>query len=113
RILTALDTRRRLGMIIEREAALRLHARHGPSGSMTTAHEAFRIALAAHDVGTRSHAAGDDSHVAFTRTHCTLTRDEHVLAIVVLPCHIVVMAAHNFHTGFECRDFSSALHGRD
>ena len=83
-------------MVIQREAALRLRTRHGPSGSMTAAHEALRIALAAHDVRTRAHAAGDDSHVAFTRTNSTLTRDEHVLAVVVLPGHVVVMAAHNF-----------------
>ncbi len=52
---------------------------------MATAHEAFRIALAAHDVRTRAHAAWNDSHVAFARTHCALTRDEHVFAVVVLP----------------------------
>src|SRR4029077_18116330 len=50
RILTALDPRRRLGVVIQGEAALRLGSRHGTSGSMTTAHEALRIALAAHDV---------------------------------------------------------------
>src|SRR5271166_5047352 len=80
---------------------------------MATAHEAFRIALAAHDVGTRAHAAGDDSHIAFTRTHRALTRDEHVLAVVVLPGHIVVMAAYDFHIGLERRDFSRAPHRRD
>src|SRR2546427_2183420 len=102
---TALDAGSCLGVIVEREAALRFRTRHGASSSMTTAHEAFRIALAAHDVRTRTHAAGDDSHVAFTRTHGALTRDEHVLPVVVLPGHIVVMAAHDFHIGFQRRDF--------
>jgi FtsP/CotA-like multicopper oxidase with cupredoxin domain len=42
-----------------------------------------------------------------------LARDEHVLAIVVLPSHVVVMAAHKFHIGFERWNFSRALHRRD
>ena len=74
---------------------------HPDREERATAHEAFRIALAAHDVRTRAHAARDDPHIAHTRTHCTLTRDEHVLAVVVLPGHVVVMAAHNFHIGFK------------
>src|SRR5438094_10019278 len=90
RILTTLDARCCLGMVIQREAALRFRTRHGAPGSMAATHEAFWIALAAHDVRTRAHAAGDDSHVAFTRTNSTLTRDEHVLAVVVLPGHVVV-----------------------
>src|SRR5712691_4358887 len=69
RILTALDARRCLRVVVQGETALRFCTRHGPSRSMTTAHEAFRIALAAHNVRTRSHAARDDSHVALTRTH--------------------------------------------
>src|SRR5208282_6619749 len=73
RILTALDSRRCLGVVVQGETALRLCTRHGTPGSMATAHEAFRIALAAHDVRTCAHAAGDNSHVPFTRTHCTLT----------------------------------------
>ena len=57
----------------------------------------------------RPHAAGNNSHVALTRTYRSLTSDQHVLAVVVLPGHIVVMAAHDFHIGFERRDFSRAL----
>src|SRR4051812_18555951 len=49
RILTALDAGCGLGMVIQRETALRLRTRHRSSGSMTAAHEALRIALAAHD----------------------------------------------------------------
>src|SRR5260221_5196366 len=113
RVLTALNARCRLGMVIQREAALRFCTRHGASGSMATAHEAFRISLAAHDVRARSHAAGNNSHVALTRTHRALTRDEHVLSVLVLPSHVVVVATHDFHIGFERRDFSRALHRRD
>src|SRR5437870_3968024 len=95
-ILTALDARSRPGMIVQRKAALRFCTRHGLSGSMAAAHEAFRIALSTDDVRARSHAARDNSHVAFACPDCFLTRDEHVLAVVVLPGHVVVMAAHNF-----------------
>src|SRR5579864_9379774 len=63
RVLTALDAGCCLRVVIQCEAALRLRTRHGTSGSMTAAHETFRIALAAHDVRTRAHAAGNDSHV--------------------------------------------------
>src|ERR1700739_3993305 len=42
RVLTALDAGSRLGVIVQSEAALRFRTRHGASGSMTTAHEAFR-----------------------------------------------------------------------
>jgi hypothetical protein len=95
RILTALNAGSRLGVIVQREAAPRFCTRHGASGSMATAHEAFRIALAAHDVRTRTHAARDNAHVSLTSTHCALAGDEHVLAVVVLPGHVVVMAAHD------------------
>src|SRR5207248_8065981 len=61
RVLTTFDAGSRLSVVVQREPALRFGTRHGASGSMTAAHEAFRIALAAHDVGTRSHAAGDES----------------------------------------------------
>src|SRR5271170_1581723 len=94
-ILAALYAGCCLGMVVQGEAALRFVTRHGASGSMATAHEAFRITLAAHDVRTRAHAARDDTHVSLTRSHRALTRDQHVLAVVVLPGHIVVMAAHN------------------
>src|SRR6266478_7003010 len=83
RILTAFHARSCLGVVVESESALGFRTRHGASSSMATAHETFRIALAAYDVRTRSHAAGNNSHVALTRTHCTFTRDEHVLAVVV------------------------------
>src|SRR5437588_13125110 len=49
RILTALDGGCCLRVIIQREAALRFRTRHGASRSMTAAHEAFRVTLAAHD----------------------------------------------------------------
>ncbi len=66
-ILTTLDNGCCLRVVVQREAALRLRTRqHGTSGSMTTAREAFRVALAAHDVRTRTHAAGNDSHIALT-----------------------------------------------
>src|SRR5262249_59645971 len=61
RVLTALDASSCLGVVVEREAALRFRARHCPPGSMTAAHEAFGIAFPAHDVRTRAHAAGNDS----------------------------------------------------
>src|SRR5437764_15338131 len=64
RVLTAFDAGRCFRMIVQCEAALRLGTRHGASGSVATAHEAFRIALATHDVRARSHAAGNDAHVA-------------------------------------------------
>src|SRR5581483_387517 len=79
RILTALDAGSCLGMVVQGEAALRFRTRHGTSCSMATAHEAFRIALAADDVRARAHAAGDDSHVALTRTYRSLTSDQYVL----------------------------------
>src|SRR5579864_5685487 len=113
RVLTALDAGCCLRVVIQCEAALRLRTRHGTSGSMTAAHETFRIALAAHDVRTRAHAAGNDSHVPLTRTNCALPCDEHVLAVVVLPGHVVVMAAYDFHIGFERRDFSRSLYRPD
>ena len=47
RVLTALDAGSCLGVIIQGEAALGFRTRHGTTGSMTTAHEALRIALAA------------------------------------------------------------------
>ena len=50
RVFAAFDASRCLGVVVQGEAALRFRTRHGSSGSMTTAHEAFRIALAAHDV---------------------------------------------------------------
>src|SRR5581483_12475648 len=106
RILTALDAGRCLHVILDGEAALCFATRHGASGPVATTHEALRIALAAHYVRTRAHAAGNDPHVPFPRTHCSFARDEHVLAIVVLPGHVVVMAAYNFHIGLERRDFS-------
>ncbi len=96
RVLTALDARRCFGVIVQRKAALRFCTRHGLSGSMAAAHEAFRIALSTDDVRARSHAARDNSHVAFACPDCFLPRDEHVLAVVVLPGHVVVMAAHDF-----------------
>src|SRR5262249_38248678 len=110
RVLTALDAGGCLVVIVQREAALRLPTRHGPARPLATTHEAFRIALAAHDVRTRAHAAGNDSHVALTRTHCSLACDEYVLAIVVLPGHVVVMAADNFHIGPERRDLTRVAH---
>src|SRR5437016_2647000 len=84
RVLTAFDAGRCFRMIVQCEAALRLGTRHGASGSVATAHEAFRIALATHDVRARSHAAGNDAHVALTRTYRTLPRDQHVSARAVL-----------------------------
>src|SRR5579883_2141974 len=109
RVLTAFDACGRLHVIFHREATLRLATRHGPSRSMTAAHEPFRVALATHDVRACPHTAGDDSHVSLTRTHCALPRDEHVLAVVVLPSHVVVMAAHHFYIGLEHRDLSRTL----
>src|SRR5208337_1905623 len=113
RVLTALNACSRLGVVVQGEPALGFGTRHGASGSMTTAHEALRIALAAHDVRARPHAAGNNSHVALTRTYRSLTSDQHVLAVMVLPGHVVVMAADDFHIGFERRDFSRALDCRD
>src|SRR5262249_57446411 len=82
-------------------------------GSMGTAYEAFGITLAAHDVRTRPHAAGDDAHVSLTSAHCALAGDEHVLAVVVLPGHVVVMATHDRDIRFEPRSFSRRLHRRN
>src|SRR6266481_4065539 len=110
RVLAALHARSCLGVVVERESTLGLRTGHGASGSMTTAHEALWIALATHDVRTRSHAARNDPHVPLTSAYSALAGDEHVLAIMVLPGHVVVMAAHDFHIGFERRDFSRALH---
>src|SRR5437588_11647577 len=89
RILTALYADCCLRVVVQREAALRLSTRHGSSCPMAAAHEALRIALAAHDVRARSHAPRNDSHVPLTRTNCALARDEHILAILVLPSHVV------------------------
>src|SRR5258708_18092527 len=113
RILTTLNACSRLGVVVQGEPALGFSTRHGASGSMTTAHEALRIALAAHDVRARPHAAGNNSHVALTRTYRSLTSDQHVLAVVVLPGHVVVVTTHHFHIGFERRDFFRALERRD
>src|ERR1700690_4241153 len=92
RILPALDASRSLDVVIDSEAPLGLSPRHGPSCSMTATHEALRIPLAAHDVRPRPHAAWNDPHVAFPRPYSSFARDQHVLAIVMLPSHIVVMA---------------------
>src|SRR5260370_13234819 len=97
RVLTALHSRSCLRMVVEREATLGLRERHGASSSLATAHETFRIALATHDVRTRSHAARNDPHVSLTSAYSALAGDEHVLAIMVLPGHIVVLAAPDFH----------------
>src|SRR6266571_3806493 len=43
----------------------------------------------------------------------SLARDEYVLAVVMFPRHVVVVATHDFHIGFERRDLSRALHRRD
>src|SRR5205823_6820858 len=43
----------------------------------------------------------------------SLTRYEHVLAVVVLPGHVVVMATYNFHIGFERGNLSRRLYRRD
>src|ERR1051326_296294 len=113
RVLTALDAGCCLGVVVQCEAALRLRTRHGTSGSMAAAHEAFRVTLAPHDVRTRSHAAGNDSYVTLTRADGALARDKHVLAILVLPGHVGVMATYDFHTGLERGNFSRALYRRD
>src|SRR5437588_6550978 len=46
RVLTALDASGGLGMVVPGETTLRFCTRHGTSGSMTTPHDAFWIALA-------------------------------------------------------------------
>src|SRR5215471_7093071 len=112
-VLAALDAGSRLRVIVQREAPLRLRTRHGSSGSMTTTHEALRITLAAHNERTRAHTPRDNSHVALTRAYRTLARDEHVVAVVVLPGHVVVMAAHDFQIGFEPGNLSRGLDRRD
>src|SRR6266567_6539339 len=48
RVLTTFDAGSRLSVVVQREPALRFRTGHGTSGSMTTAHEALRVALAAH-----------------------------------------------------------------
>src|SRR5260370_29838905 len=61
RILTALDARRCLRVVIQREAALCFGTRHGSSGSMTTAPETLPVSLSAPDVRTRSPAPPNHS----------------------------------------------------
>src|SRR5271163_4727230 len=68
-VLAALDAGCRLLMVFDRETALRLGARHGTSRTVAAGMERVRIALAAHDVGTRPHRARDDAQIALARAH--------------------------------------------
>src|SRR5260370_24333834 len=91
RILTTLDTGGCFSMIIQREATLRFRTRHGAARSMATAHEAFRITLAAHNVRARSHTAGNNSHVTLTPTHRSLTSAQPALPLSLFPAHLVFL----------------------
>ena len=56
---------RRARVVVDREAALRLAARHhAPAGAVRARREGLRVALAAHDVRSRAHAARDDAELA-------------------------------------------------
>src|SRR5258708_407716 len=74
-VLAAFDSLRHALVVFDAEAALGFRAGHGTSSAVATAHEAFHVAFAANDVGTRSHAARDDPHVAFAGAHGALARD--------------------------------------
>src|SRR5260370_12531939 len=68
RILTALDARRCLGVVIQREPALCFGTRHGSPSPIPPAHETLRFAPASHALPTRSHSHSHNSHVCLTRS---------------------------------------------
>src|SRR4030095_4957516 len=94
RILPAFHARGRGFVIGQREAPLRLVARHGAARPVAAALVALRVPQPAHDVRARSHAAGNDAKVARARPHRALARHEHLAAAVALTRHVVVMAVY-------------------
>ena len=84
------DAGRCLGVVVEREAAFGFRTRDGESGSMAATHEAFRIALAAHNVTERAPMLpGMMPITAFTGAYRALAGDAaDVPAVVVLPGHV-------------------------
>src|SRR5262245_15416498 len=79
-ILAAFDTRRCCGMLVDGKPAFGLAARHATAGAMGARLKAFRVALAAHDIGFGAHRTGNDAKVPGTRPHRTLASDPDGLA---------------------------------
>ena len=79
-------------VVVEREAPLGLGAATSPGPRRGCSCERLRVALAAHDERLGAHRARDDPQLALARAHRALAGDEHVLAEVVLPRHVVVVA---------------------
>src|SRR5215469_16181325 len=69
---------------------------------MRTAVEAFRIALPANDVASSAHRSRNDPEIAFARANRALACYEDVLAEMVLPRDIVVVAIDGFYLGLDC-----------
>src|SRR2546429_305196 len=82
-------------VVLHREAALRLRARHGAARAVAATHKAFRVAFAANDVRAGSHAAGNDTHVAFASTDSAFASDQNVLVVMAFAGHIVVVAVED------------------
>src|SRR5207244_2607772 len=76
-------------VVLHREAALRLRARHGAARAVAATHKAFRVAFAANDVRAGSHAAGNDTHVAFASTDSAFARSEEHTSELQSPDHLV------------------------
>jgi hypothetical protein len=70
-VFSALDTRSRRLMIGDRESSSRFSPRHASARTVTAAHEAVRVAEAAHDVRPRAHATRHDPEIAQSRAHGT------------------------------------------
>src|SRR4029453_4691833 len=79
-------------VILQGEAPLGFLARHRPARPMAAALEALRVPETPDDVGAGPHAPRDDPQVPAPRAHGPLPREEDVLAVVVLPGDVVVMA---------------------
>src|SRR5215472_2161299 len=79
-------------VVLHREAAFCLRARHGAARAMAATHKAFRVALAANDERAGAHAAGNDTQVAFASPGRAFASDQNVLVVVAFAGHIVVVA---------------------
>src|SRR6185295_9463156 len=92
RVLPALDARGCRRVVGQREAPLRLIARHGPTGAVAAALVALGIPAPADDVRARAHASRDDAEIASAGAHGALAGEVHLPPAVALARHVVVVA---------------------
>ena len=79
---------------------------HCSTSAVTATVETLRVSFSLNDVGASSHTSWDNPHVAFARSNSTFSRYEYVLAVVVLPAHIIMVTVHRFEPSFEFWDLS-------